>query len=535
VFNLEPDARVLPIVAYIHRSDWRSWPVRCCLLVLLLAPLVTGSRAAARDQVPSVQQRFERLAATASHFATDDIVRNTRGDGRWPEGLLEEQQNLLTDLSSTRDARKELQNLVHSPDPRVRTLALGALFIREDPRDLPLIAGLLGDSTETFRRLSRSMDSRGGRLPLSFFESRQTVGDVAQVMIGFYLASAYKVSAFGRELASGTELKDVSASMFERYWAERSGRTQCASWFLVRMRRATRDGSPLQPQYEADVRRVLAEIEALPPVDRAWTLLYVRQDQLQVSTLVSDAAMVTSLRAVGPDALMKVLRRERVSDDPDLVAPVRPSWILPHTKAARFILAHAPELLRASDADAVLASLEGYPANPNFEYRTEWIAASARLRGLQNPATAAQSLKDAIQRIPLTHILGTADQRVLAFALWQMRGAAERRYLADWFYTALPFVRSPDALEYFLRDVEKENRPDTSLLLGALVGDTRFEQMGWAPLSRVLEMVNKTLPSALVDQNTINRYYPGSQRPDQQEALAGWRRLLRQHFGFEPA
>jgi len=515
-------------VAYIHLR-----PVRRCLLVLLFGPLAAVHGAGASSQGPSVQQRFERLAATATHFATDDIVRNRWGERRWPEGLLEEQQHLLAELLAARGARTELQALLHSQDPKVRILALGALFIREDPRDLPLIAGLLGDRAATFPRLSMSFDSRGGRLPLSFFESAQTVGDVAQVMIGSYLAAAFRVSAFGRTMAGGTDLTDVSASDFQTYWAERSTRTQCASWFLVKMRRATRDSSPLQPQYEIDVRRVLAEIDGLPSPERAWTLLYVRQDQSQLDTLVSDAAMVTALKSVGPDALMKVLRRERVSDDPDLVAPARPAWNLPHTKAARFVLAHAPDLLRPSDAGAVLASVAGYPANPNFEYQTEWIAASARLQGLQNPVAAAQSLKAGIQRIPLTHILGASNQRVLAFALWQMRGAAERSFLADWFYTALPFVRSPDALEYFLRDVEKENRPDTSLLLGALVGHARFEQMGWAPLSRILEMVNKTLPSPLVEQNTIYRYRPPSERPDQQEALAGWRRLLRKHFGLE--
>jgi hypothetical protein len=490
--------------------------------------LVTGSRAAPSDQAPSIQQRFERLAASATHFATDDIVRNSWSERRWPEGLLEEQQNLLTELRSARDARKELQDLLHSPDPRVRTMALGALFIREDPHDLPLIAPLLGDGGATFPRLSRSYDSRGGRLPLSFFESPQTVGDVAQVMVGFYLASAYKVSGFGRELAIGTDLKDVSASVFDKYWAERSNRAQCASWFLVRMRRATRDTTPLQPQYETDVRRVLAEIDALPPVERAWTLLYVRQDQSQVSTLVSDAAMVTSLKAAGPDALMKLLRRETVSDDPDWVAPTKASWIMPHTKAVGFVLAHAPELLRPSDADAVVASAEAYRTVDN---NTRFVAAAARLSGMENRERAAESLKTEIKRIPGGRTLGPRDQATLAFALWQVRGAEERAYLADWFYTAIPFVRSPDALEYFLRDVEKENRPDTSQLLGGLVGDARFEQMGWAPLSRILEMVNKTLPSPLVDQNTIYRYRPTSERPDQQQVLAGWRQLLRRHFG----
>jgi hypothetical protein len=504
--------------------------MRRCLLILLLAPLATASWPAEGGQSPSVQQRLERLAASATHFATDDIVTNRRGDSRWPEGLHEEQQSLLAELRSVGDARKELQDLLRSPDPRVRTLALGALFIREDPQDLPLIAGLLGDRAATFPRLRMAMTSMGGRLPLSSFESDQTVGDVAQVMIGFYLASAFRVSAFGRELAIGTDLKDVSVPLFEKYWAERSSRTRCASWYLVKMRRATRDSSPIQPQYEPDVRRVLAEIDALPPDERAWTLLYVRQDQSQLNTLVSDAAMVAALSVVGPDVLMKVLRRERVSDDPDLAAPTLPSWIQPHTKAVEFILAHAPKLLRPSDADAVVASAEAYRRMDN---NTRFVAAAARLRGIENPDRAAESLKAEIKRIPGNRTLGPRDQATLAFALWQMRGVTERSFLADWFYTALPFVTSPDALEYFLRDVEKENRPDTSLLLGALVGHARFEQMGWAPLSRVLEMVNKTLPLPLVDQNTIYRYLPASERPDQQDALAGWRRLLRKHFGLE--
>jgi hypothetical protein len=500
------------------------------LLLLLLASLFPAFGADEAQQTTlGVSERLQRLSTETTHFATDDIVGNRWSERRWPVGLLEEQQHLLAELRSTRDARKELQDLLHSPEPRVRTLALGALFIREDPRDLPLIAGLLDDNAATFPRLSSSADSRGGRLPLSFFESEQTVRDVAQVMIGFYLASAFEVSAFGRSLAIGADLKDISVSVFEKYWAERGSRMRCASWFLVKMRRATRDTSPLQPEYEVDVQRVLAEIDALPPGERAWTLLYARQDQSQLDTLVSDAAMVTALKAVGPDSLMKVLRRERVSDDPDLLAPARPSWILPHTKAVRFILAHAPDLLRPSDADAVLASAEKYPAGADFN-QTEWTAASARLHGLQNPVAAAQSLKAGIERIPLTHILGVSDQRVLAFALWQMGGAAERVFLADWFYTALPFVRSPDALEYFLRDVEKENRPDTLLLLGALVGHARFDEVGWSQLSRILEMVNKTLPSPLVDRSTINHFYPGSQRPNQQDTLAVWRRLLRQHF-----
>jgi hypothetical protein len=501
------------------------------LLVLSFATLATSARAGHADQTRSnLQQRFERLATATTHLATDDIVRNRWSERRWPEGLLEEQQAVLEEMRATSGMRAALQGLLRHSDPKVRTLALGALFIREDPRDLPLIAGLLGDRARTFPRLHASANSMGGRLPLSSFESDQTVGDVAREMIGFYLAAVFEVSGFGRALASAAGLEDISAATFEKYWSERGSRTRCASWFLVRIRRATRDTTPLQPEYEADARRVLADIDALPAVERAWTLLYVREDQSQLETLVPDAAMVAALSAVGPEALLKVLRREPVSDDPDLLAPSRPSWILPHTKAVRFILAHAPALLRASDADTVMASAEGFRVFRDIEYRTEWLAASVRLRGLHDPDAAAQSLKAEIQRIPSTRTLGVSDQAVLAFALWQFRGAAERAFLADWFYTALPFVRSPDAVEGFLRQVDKEGRPDTAALLAAVVGDARFDQAGWAPLARILEMVNGSLPSPLVDARTIYDHRPTSGGPDQKETLAAWRALLRQHF-----
>ena len=45
--------------------------------------------------------------------------------------------------------RDMLITLLGHPDPRIRTLALGALFIREDPQDLPLIARLKGDHAAT--------------------------------------------------------------------------------------------------------------------------------------------------------------------------------------------------------------------------------------------------------------------------------------------------------------------------------------------------------------------------------------------------
>jgi hypothetical protein len=289
------------------------------------------------------------------------------------------------------------------------------------------------------------------------------------------------------------------------------------------MWRATRRTSPLQREYESDVRRVLAEIDGLSPEERPWTLFYVRTSEGQINTLVPDAAMVAALRVVGPDMLMKVVRRESFIDDPDL----RPDG-LESVEMTAFILAHAPSLLRPSDADGVLASAEAYRRIDN---NTTFVAAAARLRGLEDIEGATTSLKTQIGSIPLNRTLGPRDQARLAFALWQMRGVFERPFLIEWFYTMLPDRgRSPDDLEMFLRAVEKEGRPDTMSLLAGIVGDQRFDNVDWTPLARILEIVNPTLAAPLVETRAIYNYMPASRRPDEAEVLAGWRTLLRQHF-----
>lgn len=487
----------------------------------LVAALVFGFLAticqadAAAQATGTLQQRFERLAAETSHFATDDIIANRWLERRWPTNLLDEQKALLEQLKSVSGEQAELRSLLHSADPKVRTLALAALFIREDKSDLPFIADMLDDHGATFTRLHMAATS-GGATPLPIFESDQTVGDVAQAMIRFYLAAAGEAS-FGL-FNRGT----ISRRAFDAYWNERRDRSHSASWLLVKMWRATRRTEPLHSEYEPDVRRVLAEIDGLSPEERVWTLFYVRTSQDQIAPLVSDAAMVATLQTIGPDALMTLVRRQSPTDDPDL-RPEGPESV----GMTAFVLAHAPSLLRPSDAAAVLASAEAYRRIDN---NTRFVAAAARLRGLEDIESATTSLKIQIQAIPLGRILGPRDQATLAFALWQMRGVAERPFLIDWFYTMLPVRGTPHDLAMFLRAVEKEKRPDTMPLLAGIVGDQRFDNVDWTPLARILEIVNPTLTAPLVETRAIYNYMPASHRPDEAEVLAGWRTLLRQHF-----
>lgn len=492
----------------------------------LFALLSVTAFAADAPNLDATRQKLETIAGRVTHFATQEIIGNRWSERRWPADQLLEQQQLLADLRGLGGDRAALATLLAHPDPKVRTLALGALFVREDPQDLPLIAPLVRESDATLPLLDVSLNSRPGPLPLAAFESPQTVGDVAEEMLEFYLRAAGVMDHRPADLSKA----------FMSYWAERGTRDLCASWFLVKMQRATRQTSPLQPEYRTDIQRVLGEIESLPQPERAWTLLYVAQGVFPSDSneLVSDASLVAALKAVGPEALMKFLRHEPGMDDPELKfadsSKDPRNNRLVHLDA--FILRYAPALLRPADADAVQAGADG--EWPRWHgNRLLWVAAAAGLRGIEDPVKAADSLKREIGNIPLHGYEGQNEQAGLAVALWRMRGAAEKEWLVNWFYTVLPLAQ--DNLAHgpvtFLRAAEEEARPDTPALLAAIVGDVRFSTADWASLAELLKQVNATRNTPLVEQGEIYDHLPRSLRPDQQPTLASWRDGLRRHFG----
>jgi len=46
---------------------------------------------------------------------------------------------------------------------------------------------------------------------------------------------------------------------------------------MVKLMRATRQTSSAHPEYHKDTQRVMAEINALPAVERAWTMFFDHQ------------------------------------------------------------------------------------------------------------------------------------------------------------------------------------------------------------------------------------------------------------------
>ena len=482
-----------------------------------------GQQAISADD--SIPLRLATMARTTSHFSLTVLVANrplrlweqmedvTSPTGR-TNSLAAGQLRLAKELRALSGDRAALAALLKHADPKIRTLALSAIFQREDGRDLPLIATLINDSAETFPALQESMSSVGG----SPIEPTQSVAHVAQAMLAFWgvLRDGRQVGMFGRE----GELAGLSTSDFAEYWKKYEGREHSASWFAVKMKRATRRTTPIQPEYRADIQRVVDEIRALPMPTRSWTQLYVLCPDSwfldSSSRLATDEELITSAKALGQETLLRFLQRLPVTDDPDLRTDKANDALQP---IKNFILYHAGELLRPEDADALLACEKSERTKSGVS--PVWSIGAASVQ----PARAGEILRAALARETRSYV-DAAGQ--LAGAMWRIRGAEEIDFLADWFFTAAEPMPQPEA---FLWIVGAAGRSDTRELLAALVKHPRFEFTDWTTLKEILKITNADRPTPLVNQEDIYGARTGD-LVDQKLVLATWRNKLSREYGL---
>ncbi len=509
----------------------------------------TQAVAVSGSNVDSVRQRLDQLGKSLQYFETKNLISNRgplrvglgpmySGEGLydqiWPESLESEHTHMLAVLRSLGGERAALGALLKDADPKLRTLALGALFLREDAHDLPLIVSCVPDGAITLPIFDRREPSGNSR-EFVVTPRPQTVGEVATAMLRSYLDAASISLPVTRNAAGAIEARPADTlKVFDQYWAERGQRARSASWWLVKLWRATRQTTPFQPQYQQDIERVLAEINALPPVERGWVLLYGSEGVAHDSgtKLLPDDTLVAALKNVGPDALVQFLQHKSSLEDPDLrfddtPGDARNRVFLP---LAEFILLHASDLLRPQDADAVLAGADG--ALPTWQGNSrKWSAAAFRLINQQSAAQVTEAVRTALVRHPVGTVEGRRAQGEIMAALWEVRGSAEQATLVDWFYQVLPHSLSDDGPDDFLRGVAESRRTDTKELLAALVADPRFDNCGTLLLAQLLALASVDLPVPLADPQELNRLKL-RRNPPSLFALNGWRDLLRRHYGF---
>lgn len=455
-------------------------------------------RAAGADTTDLERTRveFEKLAMELPYLSLVSVLYD-RPDHRFQakdSAERQEHDRIIAKVTDRSLSKKSLLSLTHDASSKVRTLAAAALFDREDPFTLPALVELCDDEARTFDGMQDSRSARVSPYEVRRIRITNTVADVARPMIDLYLrAGGFKWGA-----------KDTTRSEFQNYWAARSNRTHCASWFYVEYDRAIHGTHPPQADSYDRVRAVRGRIDELPPDDRAWVLLWLSGDIASGdwgSPLVSEKELVEACKLLGPVKLMLMLQDKIPSDDPDLQS--RRSYNDRYRQMVRFVLAHAKDLLREEDSAALLdrASWHREQSRKNFHeamLTPLWAIGAATL----NPRQASNILHAAW--LNFQHEYQLWDRAMLAVAVWTIVGEPELQFLGDWFYTETRSRSShPNHQESFIRSMEKE--PAGRTILAHLIRDPRLNSLDWGNLRSLVAAINRWTQDPVIADDELRK------------------------------
>jgi hypothetical protein len=309
---------------------------------------------------------------------------------------------------------------------------------------------------------------------------------------------------------------------FEQYWQTRKDRAQGLGWFEVRLDRATQGRFPIRADRLFQIYEIRQQVDNLHPLERELTLLalFAGRDTLGA---VPDNELLFAARRLGPARLMRVLADDPLVDDPDL--PFRIESV------QNFVLHHADQLLRASDATTLLET-------GRRTRKSKWFIAAAELR----PPDAGKILHEAFERCRFLN----EERMQTALALWRLSGAAESNFLIGWFYRddEPKLGRAPYRAEFAAFLLGRFEAGDRALLSRFIV-DERFDDLDWSTLRAIVEGLNRNLLHAVVEPSEIEKAshplgemhfhgmtekakaeYP-KETAELLEILAGWRSRIR--------
>lgn len=286
-----------------------------------------------------------------------------------------------------------LLSLLKDHDPKIRTLAAAALVAKGEPRLQQYLGPLLEDQSQTFDQMWRPpVDNY---VPIKF--TPQTVATAVLRLVEY------------RNRAD-----------FNRYWAIHAKREYCADWFLWQLRHM--QFAPLARQH----------LQSVPSPDRELITLWIGTGRKFQYDGFLETELVAAAKGLGPERVLDVLRGQPPGTDPDIKPHVDSNdklayWFDEHyNQMTHFLLVHAKEVLRPSDAE-VLLSLEAEESSRNNLYKTSqyeawWLIAAASLR----PERSDQILDEAEKRY-----LGVGD---IPLARWTIQGPDSLPKVMRWFY-----------------------------------------------------------------------------------------------------
>lgn len=446
---------------------------------------------------------FEAIAKTNRHFSHIVIIKSSAMEMRSSySGELDRQRYrswaidqlvLLQHLKAASKQRDALLPLLEHDDPKVRTLALGALFQREDAQDLPLIASLLDDDAPTFLDLTDETGSHGAFNISSDQERAQTVTTVASAML-VHWGAPDNDEGYRNVLIVTGEQPNLKKADFNRW-----SREFAADIKNVKLRRG-QDGRRMEPAlalYQADTKRVLADLQTLPLYERALAAFHISlwyQSQYFDTDALRKTALA-SFKELGHAEVVRILKLNQKDRLPAIPPPFARSyendplrgdgWYSPQY-AQEFILYHGQELLLPEDVPFLL---EGEKSTDRYE-RSNWVITAADLAYSRSPSEARAIIQDALPRYPVTDGSHGSNRAALLSILWRHEGMKAAPELVEKFYMA-----TADGLAQYslLGFIDRMARPDTQDLLAVIVADKRAEQLKPYVLKELLDMVNRRL------------------------------------------
>ena len=444
------------------------------------------------------QAEFETLARQLPNLDLDSVLydRLESRSKRSPE-TGEVHQRVLEKVTGVAYTKETLLKLLKHQEAKVRTLAAVALFDREDPSVLPALVELCDDDAMTFRGYMPFASAGLGSASLGLPQKdpptvEQTVANVASKMVAFYMGRA------GYHYG----VKHKTQPGFAEYWEARQDRSHCASWFAVKLARASQSRFPVREARIPLIKEVRQQIDQLPPDERAWNLLWLSGENGS-QWLVSDEELVEICQALGPEKLLRMLENNIPSDDPDLQSQRKSNSY--YQLMQMFVLRHADQLLRPEDADTLLACerwqrdyLKHGISDPLITPR--WAIAAAHLQ----PKDASRILHAAMERFQ-----GKFDSRhqaAIAIALWQLCGPAEEDFIVDWFYEVVPGRGAfPHCRGDFIVTMQQETNGRE--IVTQIIQDKRLDRLDWQSLHRLVRAVNDWEEKPIFTQDQLRQVW----------------------------
>lgn len=415
---------------------------------------------------------FQSVASKLPFFFCGDLAYARRPSSLGPSAKqLDEYMSLIQTICDPANDKQTTISLLNDADPKVRTLALASLFDREEPALLKYFVPLCKDTAETFKTYvpcAYAGLTHQEKLP----DENQKVGQIAQQFLARYLEPAgfyYGIEARPDVNYGGGPRRYGG---FEGYWNERKDRKYCASWYEVRMERATQGTMPLRAVNRLDLQKIIQEIKRLNAPDCSLELLYLGS-VTGVSDVLNNDALLSQCKLLSPEQLLHVLQRKPDSRDPD-IRP-HPSNNYRYTCMMNFILAHAPQLLRREQLPALLAcrkfenefSKHGI-TDPN---RTAlWSIAIADI----DRKNAKQVLFDQIkqqQKEPYR----SENCALLAAGVARILGESQKQFLVNYFFAATEPSEITTFQRAYIDKLKQVPEPLRTSLLKAIMHDRRAD------------------------------------------------------------